>query len=80
MSNIPRDADAEAVRNGQGSTLLWTEHYGTGRTRTARLAETLEDAAFGLAVFVMAAGVAGFLTLERPATRSASPAVAQRAL
>jgi hypothetical protein len=78
MSSVARDGDA--IRNGQGSTLLWTEHYGAGLTRTARLAETFEDAAFGLAVFVMAAGVAGFLTLERPTARSASPIVAHRAL
>lgn len=70
MSNEAHDGDA--VRNGQGSTLLWTEHYGTGLTRGARLAETVKDAAFGLALIVMAAGVAGFLTLERPAARSSA--------
>ena len=76
MSNEAHDA----VVNGQGSTLLWTEHYGSGLTRGARAAETLRDAAFGLALVVMAAGVAGFLTLERPTVRSASPLVAHRAL
>jgi hypothetical protein len=77
MSN----AEREAVVNGQGSTLLWTEHYGTGLTPGERAAEVLGDAAFGLAVVVMAAGVAGFLTLERPTVRSSAPtAVAHRAL
>jgi len=77
MSN----AEREAVVNGQGSTLLWTEHYGTGRTRAERAVEVLRDAVFGLALVVMAAGVAGFLTLERPTSRSAAPVVvAHRAL
>ena len=69
-----------AIVNGQGSTLLWTEHYGTGRTTGERAAEVLVDAAFGLALVVMAAGVAGFLTLERPTTRTAAPVSASRAL
>ena len=70
-----------AIVNGQGSTLLWTEHYGTGRTRGERAVEVARDAAFGLALVVMAAGVAGFLTLERPTARSAAPeATAHRAL
>ena len=74
-------AEKEAIVNGQGSTLLWTEHYGVGRTRGERAVETARDAAFGLALVVMAAGVAGFLTLERPTTRSAAPvATVQRAL
>jgi hypothetical protein len=74
-------AKNDAVSNGQGSTLLWTENYGTGRTRAERTVETLRDAAFGLAVMVMSAGVAGFLTLERPTVRSAAPVVvAHRAL
>ena len=72
--------ERDAVVNGQGSTLLWTEHYGTGRTRGERAAEVLEDAAFGLALVVMAAGVAGFLTFERPAARSSAPMAASRAL
>lgn len=73
-------AEKEAVVNGQGSTLLWTEHYADS-TPSARAAETLRDAVFGLALMVMAAGVAGFLTFERPTVRSAAPAVAsQRAL
>ena len=71
----------EEVVNGQGSTLLWTEHYGDGRTRAARVAELGRDAAFGMALVVMAAGVAGFLTLDRPASRSAAPSItAHRAL
>jgi len=78
MSNETSEKDA--VRNGQGSTLLWTERYGTGRTRSARVAEVVEDAAFGLALVVMAAGVAGFLTLERPSSRTAAAVVAHRAL
>ena len=40
----------------------------------------MRDAAFGLALVVMAAGVAGFLTLERPTAHSAEAAVAHRAL
>jgi len=73
--------ERDAVVNGQGSTLLWTEHYGTGRTSAERAAEVLRDTAFGLALVVMAAGVAGFLTLERPAGRSSAPVgVAHRAL
>ena len=66
--------------NGQGSTLLWTEHYGTGRTPGERAVEVLADAAFGLALVVMAAGVAGFLTLERPQARTAAPSSSSRAL
>ena len=72
--------DRDAIVNGQGSTLLWTEHYGTGRTPGERAVEVLEDAAFGLALVVMAAGVAGFLTLERPTARTAAPVAASRAL
>jgi hypothetical protein len=78
MSNGTSEKDA--VRNGQGSTFLWTEHYGTDRTRGARMAEVVEDAAFGLALVVMAAGVAGFLTIERPTARTAAAMVAHRAL
>jgi hypothetical protein len=74
-------AEHEAVVNGQGSTFLWTEHYGDGRTRAVRAAEVGRDAAFGLALVVLAAGVAGFLTLDRPSARSAAPAaVTHRAL
>ena len=40
----------------------------------------MEDAAFGLALVVMAAGVAGFLTLERPHARTAAPMASSRAL
>ena len=69
----------EAVRNGQGSTLLWTEHY-ADRTPAARAVEILRDAAFGLGLVVLAAGVAGFLTLERPTSRAAATMVAHRAL
>jgi hypothetical protein len=69
----------QAVRNGQGSTFLWTEHY-ADRTRGARVAEALRDAAFGLALVVLAAGVAGFVTLERPASHTAAAALALRAL
>ena len=72
--------ERDAIVNGQGSTLLWTEHYGMGRTPGERAAEALGDAAFGLALVVMAAGVAGFLTLERPAARTAAPVAASRAL
>jgi hypothetical protein len=78
MSNGTSEKDA--VRNGQGSTLLWTEHYGTGRTRGSRVAEVMEDAAFGLGLIVLAAGVAGFVTLERPTARTAAATVAHRAL
>jgi hypothetical protein len=69
----------QAVRNGQGSTFLWTEHYADSERRV-RIFETMRDAAFGLALVVMAAGVAGFLTLERPTAHSAEAAVAHRAL
>ena len=69
----------ETVRNGQGSTFLWTEHYAE-RERAARLLETARDAAFGLALVVLAAGVAGFLTLERPTTHTSATTVAFRAL
>jgi hypothetical protein len=69
----------ETVRNGQGSTLLWTEHY-ADHERAARILETARDAAFGLALVVLAAGVAGFLTLERPTTHTSATAVASRAL
>ena len=63
----------EQVRNGQGSTFLWTEHY-ADRTPGARASETLRDAAFALGLVVLASGVAGFLTLERPASHTAATA------
>lgn len=69
----------ETVRNGQGSTFLWTEHY-ADRTPTARAGEVLQDAVFGLALVVLAAGVAGFLTLERPTGHPAAATIALRAL
>ena len=69
----------QAVRNGQGSTFLWTEHY-ADRTRGARVADVLRDAAFGVGLVVLAAGVAGFLTLERPASHTAATALALWAL
>ena len=74
-------AEKEAIVDGQGSTLLWTEHYGGPRTSGERAVEVARDAAFGLALVLMAAGVAGFLTLERPTSRTAAPvAAAERAL
>jgi hypothetical protein len=69
----------ERVRNGQGSTFLWTEHY-ADRTPAARAGETLRDAAFALGLMVLASGVAGFLTLERPASHTAATSAAVRAL
>jgi hypothetical protein len=69
----------ETVRNGQGSTFLWTEHY-ADRTPAARAAEMLQDAAFGLGLVVLAAGVAGFLTLERPTARASTTTAAHRTL
>ena len=69
----------QAVRTGQGSTFLWTEHY-ADHEHAARVLETARDAAFGLALMVLAAGVAGFLTLERPTTHTSATAVALRAL
>jgi hypothetical protein len=66
----------ESVRIGQGSTFLWTEHY-ADHARRARVFETARDAAFGLVLVVLAAGVAGFLTIETPV---AETVVAQRAL
>jgi hypothetical protein len=69
----------QTVRNGQGSTFLWTEHY-ADRTAAARAAEILKDAAFGLGLVVLAAGVAGFLTLERPTVRAFTTTVAHRTL
>jgi hypothetical protein len=69
----------ETVRNGQGSTFLWTEHY-ADHERAERLFETARDAAFGLALVVLAAGVAGFLTLERPTTHTSATTAALRAL
>jgi hypothetical protein len=69
----------ETVRNGQGSTFLWTEHYAE-RTAAARAVEILRDAVFGLGLVVLAAGVAGFLTLERPTGHAAAATIALRAL
>lgn len=69
----------EAVMVGQGSTFLWTEHY-ADRMRGARLFDATRDAAFGLALVVLVAGVAGFLTIETPTARSAATVVAHRAL
>ncbi len=69
----------ETVRNGQGSTFLWTEHY-ADRTPAARAVEILRDAVFGLGLVVLAAGVAGFLTLEGPTGRTAAAMIALRAL
>jgi hypothetical protein len=69
----------ETVRNGQGSTFLWTEHY-ADRTPAARAVEILRDTVFGLGLVVLAAGVAGFLTLERPTARALSTMVAHRTL
>jgi hypothetical protein len=69
----------EQVRNAQGSTFLWTEHY-ADRTRGARAAETLRDAAFALGLMVLASGVAGFITLDRPASHTAATSAALRAL
>jgi hypothetical protein len=69
----------ETVRNGQGSTFLWTEHY-ADRTPATRAVEILRDAVFGLVLVVLAAGVAGFLTLEGPTRHTAVATIALRAL
>jgi hypothetical protein len=69
----------ETVRNGQGSTFLWTEHY-ADRTPAARAVEILRDAVFAFGLVVLAAGVAGFLTLDRPTERAFTTTVAHRTL
>ena len=69
----------EAVRDGQGSTFLWTEHYADSERR-ALVLERARDAAFGLALVVLVAGVAGFLTLERPTTHTSAATIAVRTL
>jgi len=77
MSNVM--TYRETVRNGQGSTFLWTEHY-ADRTPAARAVEIVRDAVFGLGLVVLAAGVAGFLTLERPTVRAFTTTMAHRTL
>ncbi|HEY7410437.1 MAG TPA: hypothetical protein VII13_06855 [Vicinamibacteria bacterium] len=55
--------ESRRIREQQGSTFLWTEVYGhPGRGTTVR--EELRDMLFAGALLVLAAGVAGFLTLE----------------
>ncbi len=45
----------------QGSTFLWTEHYGEGRPN---LVERLQGLAFAAAVALLASGTAEFLSMR----------------
>lgn len=58
---MANDAERELIRKQQGSTLWWTEGYGT-RTRGASVLEEARDILFAGALLLMAAGVAGFLS------------------
>jgi hypothetical protein len=50
----------------QGTTLAWTQSYGTASTRE-RARERMRDTAFALALLVFVSGAAGFLTFDKPA-------------
>ena len=63
----------------QGSTLAWTQGYGTASLRE-RAREWARDAAFAVAVLVFVTGVAVFITLENPAPRYAHAAATRPAL
>jgi hypothetical protein len=63
----------------QGTTLAWTQAYGTPSARV-RAREKFRDAAFALALLVLITGVAGFVALDKPAARYAEAAAARPAL
>jgi hypothetical protein len=62
----------------QGTTLLWTEHYSL--THPAGRGDALRHTAFALALTLLAAGAAVFLTLEGPVTRESAVHALLRAL
>jgi hypothetical protein len=62
------------IREAQGTTLAWTEHYGARDSRETRL-EDLQDLFFALTLIVFTAGVVGFLTHQPPAPRTTVAAV-----
>lgn len=51
---------ATEIRMDQGSTLAWTQSYG-GAPLLERAREVFGDAAFVVALLVLATGVAGFV-------------------
>jgi hypothetical protein len=57
------------IREAQGTTLAWVEHYGARDSRATRL-EELQDLFFALTLVVFTAGVVGFLTHQAPAPRA----------
>jgi hypothetical protein len=62
------------IREAQGTTLAWTEHYGARDPRGTRL-EELQDLFFALTLIVFTAGVVGFLTHQSPTPRTSVAAV-----
>ncbi len=63
----------------QGTTLAWTQSYGTPSARE-RAREKFRDVAFALAVLVFVTGVAGFVALDKSPARYAEAAAARPAL
>lgn len=63
----------------QGTTLAWTEAYGSASPRE-RAREWFRDALFTLALLGLAAGVAGFVAYENPDARYAESAAQHPAL
>lgn len=64
----------------QGTTLMWTEHYGDVRSLTARVEQAMADVFFAATLAVFLAGVVGFVTHEPTAARLAASQPAARAL
>ena len=62
------------VRETQGTTLAWVEHYGARDARGSRL-EELQDLLFALTLMVFTAGVVGFVTHQAPTARVSVAAV-----
>jgi hypothetical protein len=62
------------VREAQGTTLAWTEHYGARDPLDTRL-EGLQDLLFALTLAVFTAGVVGFVTHQAPPRISVTASV-----
>ena len=63
----------------QGTTLAWTQAYGT-RSLRERAREMFRDTAFAVAIVVLITGVAGFVALDKPAAHYAEAVAARPAL
>jgi len=64
----------------QGTTLAWTEGYGTPLSSRAKAAEVVRDLLFAAGLLVLLVGTAGFVAYDGPAPQASYAGEVVRAL